>query len=82
MFTETPDLRTPSGSADRLSARVDLLGGARLLGVSPVGDALAASVCTLTPEQEEGPFSVALERIRSNITSRRTGVLPGRLITV
>jgi protocatechuate 3,4-dioxygenase beta subunit len=51
-----------------------LLGGARLLGVSPTGDALAASACTLTPEQEEGPFYVPLERIRSNITGSRTGV--------
>jgi protocatechuate 3,4-dioxygenase beta subunit len=51
-----------------------LLGGARLLGVSPTSDALAASACTLTPEQEEGPFYVPLERIRSNITGSRTGV--------
>jgi protocatechuate 3,4-dioxygenase beta subunit len=51
-----------------------LLGGARMLGVSPVGDAFAASVCTLTPEQEEGPFFVPLERMRSNVTGSRTGV--------
>jgi protocatechuate 3,4-dioxygenase beta subunit len=51
-----------------------LLGGGRLLGVSPTGEAWAANVCTLTPEQEEGPFYVPLERIRSNITGSRTGV--------
>jgi protocatechuate 3,4-dioxygenase beta subunit len=55
-----------------------LLGGPRLLGSSGVGvgadDALAATACTLTPEQEEGPFYVALEKIRSNIVAGRTGV--------
>jgi protocatechuate 3,4-dioxygenase beta subunit len=50
-----------------------LLGGPRLLGTS-VDEALAASACTLTPEQEEGPFYVALHRIRSNIVGSRTGV--------
>lgn len=51
-----------------------LLGGPRLLGASPIEDADAASACTLTPEQEEGPFYVAVERIRSNIVGGRTGV--------
>jgi protocatechuate 3,4-dioxygenase beta subunit len=44
-----------------------LLGAPRLLGAGPVEQAAAASACTLTPEQEVGPFYVALERIRSNI---------------
>jgi protocatechuate 3,4-dioxygenase beta subunit len=51
-----------------------LLGGPRLLGGSAAAEALAVSACTLTPEQEEGPFYVALERIRSNIVGGRTGV--------
>jgi protocatechuate 3,4-dioxygenase beta subunit len=50
-----------------------LLGGPRLLG-SSIDDARAASACTLSPEQEEGPFYVALHRIRSNIVASRTGV--------
>jgi protocatechuate 3,4-dioxygenase beta subunit len=50
-----------------------LLGGPRLLGTS-VDEAMAASACPLTPEQEEGPFYVALHRIRSNIVGSRTGV--------
>jgi protocatechuate 3,4-dioxygenase beta subunit len=65
-----------------LGAGVVLLGGARVLGVSQVGDALAASACTLTPEQEEGPFYVALEKIRSNIVGGRTGVPLALAITV
>jgi protocatechuate 3,4-dioxygenase beta subunit len=36
--------------------------------------ALAASALVLTPEQEEGPFYVALEKIRKNITLGRPGV--------
>ena len=55
------------------SAGAVLLGGPKLLG-TPVDEALAASACTLTPEQEEGPFYVALNRIRSNIVGSRTGV--------
>jgi protocatechuate 3,4-dioxygenase beta subunit len=34
----------------------------------------AASALVLTPEQEEGPFYVALEKIRKNITLGRKGV--------
>jgi protocatechuate 3,4-dioxygenase beta subunit len=36
--------------------------------------ASAATGLTLTPEQEEGPFYVALERVRRNITLGRPGV--------
>jgi protocatechuate 3,4-dioxygenase beta subunit len=50
-----------------------LLGGAKVLGTS-VDEAVAATACTLTPEQEEGPFYVALHRIRSNIVGGREGV--------
>jgi len=56
-----------------------LLGGPRALGHD---EALAAEACTLAASQEEGPFYVALERIRSDIRLGRTGV-PLRLkITV
>jgi protocatechuate 3,4-dioxygenase beta subunit len=34
----------------------------------------SAASLTLTPEQEEGPFYVALEKIRKNITLGRTGI--------
>jgi len=59
-----------------------LLGGPRLLGGSPADEALAAGACTLTPEQEQGPFYVALHRIRSNIVGGRKGVPLGLRITV
>jgi protocatechuate 3,4-dioxygenase beta subunit len=55
------------------SAGAVLLGGPRLLGTS-VDEAVAASACTLAPEQEVGPFYVALHRIRSNIVGNRQGV--------
>jgi protocatechuate 3,4-dioxygenase beta subunit len=55
------------------SAGAVLLGGPRLLGTS-VDEALAAGACTLTAEQEEGPFYVALNRIRSDIVGNRKGV--------
>jgi protocatechuate 3,4-dioxygenase beta subunit len=55
------------------SAGAVLLGAPRLLG-SSADEALAATACTLTPEQEEGPFYVALNRIRSNIVGDRKGV--------
>jgi protocatechuate 3,4-dioxygenase beta subunit len=46
-------------------------------GIAAVTSAMAvasASSLTLTPEQEEGPFYVAIEKIRKNITLGRTGV--------
>jgi protocatechuate 3,4-dioxygenase beta subunit len=59
-----------------------LLGGGRVLGLTSTGSALAEDVCTLTPEQEEGPFYVALERIRANIAGGRTGVPLRLAVTV
>jgi protocatechuate 3,4-dioxygenase beta subunit len=64
------------------SAGAVLLGGPRLLGASPVADALAATACTLTPEQEEGPFYVDLDKIRSNIVGGREGVRLALAITI
>jgi protocatechuate 3,4-dioxygenase beta subunit len=63
-----------------LGAGAAILGGPRLLGAS--SEALAAGSCTLTPEQEDGPFYVDLDKVRSNIVGGRQGV-PLRLrITV
>jgi protocatechuate 3,4-dioxygenase beta subunit len=54
------------------------LAGTGLLGTvlgEDAGDAVAATpACTLTAEQEEGPFYVALERMRKNITQGRAGL--------
>jgi protocatechuate 3,4-dioxygenase beta subunit len=51
------------------------------LGGLGAEEALAAS-CTLTPEQEVGPFYVALERIRSTIVGTRKGVPLDLRITI
>jgi protocatechuate 3,4-dioxygenase beta subunit len=51
-----------------------LLGGGRILGEASTEEALAAGACSLAASQEEGPFYVALERIRSDIRLGRTGV--------
>lgn len=60
-----------------------LLGAPTLLGSSPLDEASAASAaCSLTPEQEEGPFYVALEQVRSNIVGGRKGVKLALAITV
>jgi protocatechuate 3,4-dioxygenase beta subunit len=59
-----------------------LLGGPQAFGASSLDEALAAGVCTLTPEQEVGPFYDALEQIRSNIIGTRKGVPLRLAITV
>ncbi|HEY3614934.1 MAG TPA: intradiol ring-cleavage dioxygenase [Gaiellales bacterium] len=64
-----------------IGAGAVLLGGARILG-SQLDDAVAATACSLTPEQEEGPFYVSLEKIRSNITGSVTGVPLKLAITI
>jgi protocatechuate 3,4-dioxygenase beta subunit len=71
-------LRTALGAG----AGAILLGGPRLLGGPAVDEALAAGACTLAAEQEEGPFYVALNRIRSNIVGGREGVPLALLVTV
>ncbi len=51
------------------------LGAGRSLATLDSTDAVAtATALTLTPEQEEGPFYVALDKIRKNITAGRPGV--------
>jgi protocatechuate 3,4-dioxygenase beta subunit len=50
-------------------------GAGLLLGRVSLGDAPAlAASCTLAPEQEEGPFYVDLDKVRSNIAGSRSGV--------
>jgi protocatechuate 3,4-dioxygenase beta subunit len=76
---------TPLGRRQLLGAAIGagavLLGGARILGTQ-VDDAVAATACSLTPEQEEGPFYVPLEKIRSNITGGSAGVPLKLMITI
>src|SRR5256714_4345612 len=43
-------------------------------GAGPAGVASGAVSCVLTPEQTEGPYYVAGEKYRSNITDGRPGV--------
>jgi protocatechuate 3,4-dioxygenase beta subunit len=76
-------------NGDNALTRKRLLRDAGLLGVALAGggtlgagrglaalaaDAAAGTTLALTPEQEEGPFYVALEKIRKNITLGRPGV--------
>ncbi len=57
------------------------LSGSTDAGTSSAGDAsvLDAAACTLTPEQEQGPYYVPLEQIRSDVTGNSAGggVQPG-----
>jgi protocatechuate 3,4-dioxygenase beta subunit len=49
--------------------------GGRLLGHAGIDDADAATPsCTLTPEQEEGPYYLDLEKIRKDITEDKAGL--------
>jgi protocatechuate 3,4-dioxygenase beta subunit len=48
--------------------------GRSLASLSSTAAVATGSALSLTPEQEEGPFYVALEKIRKNITLGRTGV--------
>jgi protocatechuate 3,4-dioxygenase beta subunit len=69
----------------KLTRRGSLLGfGGFLLGVlgwkapdagaGPAGVASGAVVCVLTPEQTEGPYYIAGEKLRRDITEGRPGV--------
>jgi protocatechuate 3,4-dioxygenase beta subunit len=78
----SPSLNRREALKAALAGGAVLLGGARILGEASGDEALAAGACKLAASQEEGPFYVALERIRSDIRLGRTGV-PLRLrITV
>jgi protocatechuate 3,4-dioxygenase beta subunit len=85
MTTEHDTPNQPAGDAAMGLSRRRLLRQAGALGlvaaagsVLEAGPALAAGAAvtglTLTPEQEEGPFYVALERIRKNVTEGKPGV--------
>jgi protocatechuate 3,4-dioxygenase beta subunit len=62
----------------RFLERAGALGAAAAIGGAAAGTARAArtidTALRLTPEQEEGPFYVALERVRRDITEGRPGV--------
>jgi protocatechuate 3,4-dioxygenase beta subunit len=62
----------------RFLERAGALGAAAAIGSAATGAAHAAgtidTALRLTPEQEEGPFYVALERVRRDITEGRAGV--------
>jgi protocatechuate 3,4-dioxygenase beta subunit len=50
------------------------LAGARLLGTPLAASPARAAACTLTAEQEEGPYYLDLEKIRKNITEGKAGL--------
>ena len=50
------------------------LAGARLLGTPLTTSPALAAACTLTAEQEEGPYYLDLEKIRKNITEGKSGL--------
>jgi protocatechuate 3,4-dioxygenase beta subunit len=67
--------RQTIGAAGAIGAGAMLGGGLRLGGSGDsVSIAEAAAACALTPEAEEGPFYVDLERIRKSIVETRSGV--------
>src|SRR5438093_1493903 len=47
--------------------------GAPTDGTGPAGVASGAVTCVLTPEMTEGPYYIASERVRRNITEGRPG---------
>jgi protocatechuate 3,4-dioxygenase beta subunit len=70
---QTLGLASASGSALVLGG----LAGRGLIGLGgseEVSDATAAKACRLAPEVTEGPFYVALDRIRRDITEGHSGV--------
>jgi protocatechuate 3,4-dioxygenase beta subunit len=85
MTSELHTPNQPAGDAATGLSRGRLLRRAGALGLVAAagsaleaGPALAAETAvtglTLTPEQEEGPFYVAVERIRKNVTEGKPGV--------
>lgn len=46
------------------------------------GEAIAAAACVLTPEQTQGPYYIAGEKVRSNIAEGRTGTPLALRLTV
>jgi protocatechuate 3,4-dioxygenase beta subunit len=57
-------------------------GTAESAGVGPAGVASGAVTCVLTPELTEGPYYVAGERVRRDITEGRQGVPLALALTV
>lgn len=50
------------------------LAGARLLGTPLAASPAQAAACTLTVEQEEGPYYLDLEKVRKNVTEGKAGL--------
>jgi protocatechuate 3,4-dioxygenase beta subunit len=50
------------------------LAGARLLGTPLAASPAQAAACTLTAEQEEGPYYLDLEKVRKNVTEGKAGL--------
>ncbi|HEX6699212.1 MAG TPA: intradiol ring-cleavage dioxygenase [Gaiellaceae bacterium] len=73
------ELLTRRGSIARLAGLVaGAVGGAgwkfgAAQGAGPAGVASGAVTCVLTPEQTEGPYYIANEKVRRNITEGRPG---------
>jgi protocatechuate 3,4-dioxygenase beta subunit len=85
MPTERTTTNQPDGTASSELSRRRLLRQAGALGLVAAASGVldtapaaaaqtAVSGLTLTPEQEEGPFYVAIERIRKDITEGKPGV--------
>jgi protocatechuate 3,4-dioxygenase beta subunit len=74
--------RQTLGAAGLAGAGVLLSAGRRLPLLDGGGATAASAACTLTPEEEEGPYYVSLERVRRNIVGGRSGVPLYLTITV
>ena len=72
-LTSAVPLNPKANTAPRFYVNADGLGALRVSDAE-AAEFSTASTLKLTPEQEEGPFYVALEKIRKNITLGKTGV--------
>jgi protocatechuate 3,4-dioxygenase beta subunit len=63
-----------AGALGLVAAAGGSIGAERVLASPRAAGGSAGSALALTPEQEEGPFYVAIEKIRKNITLGRPGV--------
>jgi hypothetical protein len=73
------DAALGSGGAGGLTGAGGLGGAA---GASGTGGTGASAACTLTPEQEEGPFYVDEGLLRADVTDGQTGIAMKLVITV
>jgi protocatechuate 3,4-dioxygenase beta subunit len=71
---DTDHTITRRGALRGLAAGGAGLATARLLGSPLAASPALAAACTLTAEQEEGPYYLGLEKIRKNVTEGKAGV--------